>query len=186
MAKLVIKGKGLRDEVLKLQEGVNRLGRSAINDFVILDATVSRFHCVVEVGADAMTVRDLDSANGTFVDDAPVVERAELKSGQVLRLGDLRMEVLEAPEPAPESAVPMCAIHPTHPANMECTQCHKVFCGTCIHILRRSGGQLLRLCPECSGPCVPLGALRAGSKGFLQEIVGKLLKKRTMRHPFHE
>ncbi len=185
MAKLVIKGKGLRDEVLKLKEGVNRLGRSAVNDFVILDATVSRFHCEVEVGAEAMFVRDLDSANGTFVNDAPVVERAELKNGQMLRVGDVCLEVREAPEPV-VSDVPMCSLHPTHPASMECTQCHKVFCGTCIHILRRSGGQLLRLCPQCSGHCVPLGALRAGSKGFLQEIVGKLLKKRTVRHPFHD
>lgn len=186
MAKLVIKGKGLRDEVLNLQDGVNRLGRSTANDFLILDATVSRFHCEVEVGADAMSVRDLDSANGTFVNDAPVVEWAELKSGQILRLGDVCLEVREAPEPAPASSTPTCALHPTHPASMECTQCHKVFCGTCIHILRRSGGQLLRLCPQCSGPCVPLGALRAGSKGFLQDIVGKLLKKRTLRHPFHD
>jgi hypothetical protein len=183
MAKLVIKGKGLRDELLKLKEGVNRIGRSAINDFVILDATVSRFHCEIEVRPDAMFVRDLDSANGTFVDDQPV-DRAELRTGQVVRLGDVSLEVREAPKSAAEDAPPTCAIHPNHPASMECTQCHKVFCGTCVHILRRSGGKVLRLCPQCSGHCVPLGALRAGPKGFLQDIVGKLLKKRTVRHPF--
>lgn len=181
MAKLVIKGKGLRDEVLKLKEGVNRLGRSTANDFVVLDYTVSRFHCEVDVNADTLVVRDLDSANGTFVDDQPVTQ-AELCDGQTLRLGNVRLEVCEAPKPVPEGAVPMCALHPTYPANMECTQCHKIFCGTCIHILRRSGGKLLRLCPVCSGYCVPLGALRAGSKGFLQDIIGKLLKKRTSRH----
>jgi hypothetical protein len=187
MAKLVIKGKGLRDEVLKLKEGANRLGRSAANDFVILDTTVSRFHCEIEVGVDAMFVRDLDSANGTYVNDLPVMERAELHNGEILRLGDVCLEVREAPEPVDESKVPMCAIHPTYPANMECSQCHKVFCGSCVHILRRSGGKILRLCPQCSGHCVPLGALRAGPKGFLQDIVGKLLKKRTVvRHPFQD
>ena len=183
MAKLVIKGKGLRDEVLQLKEGVNRLGRSAINDFVILDATVSRFHCEVEVGADSILVRDLDSVNGTLVDDQPV-ERVELRNGQVLRLGEVRLEVCEAPEPGGEDAPPTCAIHPAHPASMQCTQCQKVFCGTCVHVLRRSGGRFLRLCPQCSGHCVPLGVLRPGSKGFLQDIVDKLLKKRTTRHPF--
>jgi hypothetical protein len=185
MAKLVIKGKGLRDEVLKLRDGANRLGRSTANDFVILDATVSRFHCQVEVGGDAMFVRDLDSANGTFVDDQ-LVDRAELRNGQVLRLGEVCLEVREAPKAMDEGKVTMCFLHPTYPANMECTQCHKVFCGSCVHILRRSGGKFLRLCPQCSGYCVPLGALRAGTKGFLQEIVGKLLKKRTARLPFQD
>ncbi len=183
MAKLVIKGKGRRDEVLKLKEGVNRIGRSARNDFAILNATISRFHCEVEVTADALLVRDLDSANGTFVDDQPV-ESAELRTGQVLRLGDVCLEVREAPEHADENAVPMCAIHPTFPASMQCAQCQKVFCGSCVHLLRRSGGAYLRLCPECSGHCVPLGVLHPGSKGFLQDVFGKLLKKRTVRHPF--
>jgi len=185
MAKLVIRGKGGRDEVLKLKEGINRLGRSALNDFAILDATVSRFHCEVEVTAERIVVRDLDSANGTFVDDQPV-ETAELRNGQVLRLGDVCLEVRDAPEPPDENAVPMCAIHPTYPASMQCTECHKLFCGACVHVLRRSGGQFLRLCPQCSGHCVPLGVLRPGAKGFIQDIVDKLLKKRTVRHPFHD
>jgi hypothetical protein len=185
MAKLVIKGKGLRDEVLKLKDGPNRFGRSTANDFVFLDATVSRFHCELEVSANALSVRDLDSANGTFIDDQPV-DRADLCNGQVLRLGDVCLEVREAPEAVDESKIPMCSLHPGYPANMECTQCHKVFCGSCIHILRRSGGKIHRLCPQCSGYCVPLGALRAGAKGFLQDLVGKLLRKRTARLPFQD
>jgi hypothetical protein len=185
MAKLVIEGKGLRDEVLKLKEGVYRLGRSTTNDSVVLDYTFSRFYCEIDVNADTLIVRNLDSTNGTFVDDQPV-DHAELHDGETLRLANVRLEVCEAPKPVVEGSVPMCFLHSTYPANMECTQCHKIFCGTCIHILRRSGGKVLRLCPQCSGYCVPLGALRAGSKGFLQDLVGKLFKKCTARHPFLE
>ncbi|MCS7090588.1 MAG: FHA domain-containing protein [Verrucomicrobiota bacterium] len=87
MAKLVVKGPNGRDEVLTLKEGVHRFGRSPANDFVVFDSTVSRFHCEIEVRPDGMWVRDLDSANGTFVNDVPVTEPTQLHKGQVLRLG---------------------------------------------------------------------------------------------------
>jgi hypothetical protein len=185
MAKLVVKGPNGRDEVLTLKEGVHRFGRSSTNEFVVFDSTVSRFHCEIEVRPDGMWVRDLDSANGTFVDDVPVgSEPVQLRKGQVLRLGDVRMEVRDAPEAPPADQVPMCAIHPTFPASMECTQCHRVFCGSCVHLIRRVGGQYLRLCPVCSGPCVPLTVVPGGAKGLLRGMMDRLLKKRTLRHPF--
>lgn len=184
MAKLVVKGPNGRDEVLSLKEGVHRFGRSSANDFVVFDTTVSRFHCEIEVRPDGMWVRDLDSANGTFVDDVPVTERTPLHKGQTLRLGEVRMEVREAPEPPRPDEVPMCSIHPTFPASMQCTQCHRIFCGSCVHLIRRQGGQYLRLCPACSGHCVPLTVVTGGAKGFLKGMMDRLLKKRTLRHPF--
>jgi hypothetical protein len=184
MAKLVVKGPNGRDEVLILKPGTHRFGRSTANDFVVFDHTVSRFHCEIEVREDGMWVRDLDSANGTFVDDMPVSQAVRVGKGQVLRLGDVRMLVQEAPEPPRPEEVPMCSIHPSYPASMQCTQCHQIFCGSCVHLIRRQGGQYLRLCPKCSGHCVPLTVVRSTAKGFLQGMMERLLKKRTLRHPF--
>ncbi len=96
VAKLVIKTKGLPSETLELKQGVHRIGRSPQNEFVIKHDTLSRFHCEVEVKEDSMWVRDLDSSNGTFVDDVPAKELTELRKGQKLRLGEVVLEVVEA------------------------------------------------------------------------------------------
>ena len=66
MAKLVIKSDGLPAEVIQVEKGLNRFGRSSANDYQIHHESVSRFHCEIEVRDDCMIVRDLDSSNGTL------------------------------------------------------------------------------------------------------------------------
>jgi hypothetical protein len=176
MAKLVIKWDGMPAEVIELKRGVNRLGRSAGNDFQIQHTSVSRFHCEVEVKDDGLFVRDMDSSNGTYV-NGQSVERAQLSNGFILRVGDVAMEVQDAPAPLEAKDFEPCANHPKFPASMECTQCHKKFCGACVHLLQRTGGQILRLCPACSGPCVPMQMTQA-KKNFLGDLMDKLLKRK--------
>jgi hypothetical protein len=186
VAKLIVKGIDAPDEVIELKPGINRLGRSVPNDFQILNPTISRFHCEIEVRGDGMFVRDLDSSNGTFVDENPITE-AKLESGQTLRLGDVEMLVKDAPEPASKgSGPPPCYNHPGHPASMQCRQCHRFFCGVCVHILRRMGGKILRLCPVCSGHCEPLQKVEKRPKKLLSGVLNKLFGKSTRllrRHP---
>jgi FHA domain/B-box zinc finger len=185
MAKLVIRTPGLPAEVINLKPGPNRLGRSAAADFQIFHDTLSRFHCEVNVKDDGMTVRDLDSSNGTFVNDQPVIHLTPLETGSLLRLGSVTLEVKDAPEPVSEEEVPACSNHPQHPASMICTQCRRVFCGTCIHILKRGGGKVLRLCPACSGHCVSLQGMNLDRSHFIGKFIKKLFKKKTSGTPFH-
>ena len=177
MAKLIIRTKGLPAEVIELKKGINRLGRSSANDFQIQHDTISRFHCEIEVRDDGMFVRDVDSSNGTLVNNQPV-ESAQLHSGNFLRLGYVSMEVTNAPEPITD-ALPMCSIHPNLSASMICTQCRKVFCGTCVHILKRTDGNFLRLCPECSGHCEPIKTLVHTPKKSVGSFIKKLFKKES-------
>jgi hypothetical protein len=185
MATLVFKDADGREEVLKLKGGINRIGRSSANDYTILDGSVSRFHCEVEILQHSMSVHDLDSSNGTFVNDLPVEGRAALVRGQMLRLGNVQLEVREAPEPPPESATARCVNHPDFHASMLCTQCGKLFCGACVHILKRSGGRILRLCPACSGVCEALAPAESRPKGALARLLEKLRKRPPENHPFH-
>ncbi|WP_141324187.1 sigma 54-interacting transcriptional regulator [Myxococcus sp. AB025B] len=62
------------------------IGSHGLNDFVIDEPTVSRFHCEVRIERDGARVRDLDSLNGTVLDGVHVRE-AYLRGGSVLRLG---------------------------------------------------------------------------------------------------
>ena len=66
--------------------GACQVGSHALNDFVVTEPTVSRFHCEVGIGPDGAWVRDLGSANGTLVDGVQVKE-AFLRSGSALQLG---------------------------------------------------------------------------------------------------
>jgi diguanylate cyclase (GGDEF)-like protein len=63
------------------------IGRGESSDIHINDNSVSRRHAVVEPSAEGITVADLGSTNGTFLNDALVV-RAPLKDGDYLRVGN--------------------------------------------------------------------------------------------------
>jgi phosphoserine phosphatase RsbU/P len=65
------------------------LGRSPGQDVVLSDPSVSRKHAVILKQDNTYTVVDQNSTHGTFL-NAVRVERAELKSGDVLQLGSLK------------------------------------------------------------------------------------------------
>jgi len=54
---------------------------------------VSRQHCAIITTENEVTVRDLNSRNGTFVNGERVGEEAVLLSGDVLRVGPLEFEL---------------------------------------------------------------------------------------------
>jgi pSer/pThr/pTyr-binding forkhead associated (FHA) protein len=65
-----------------------KIGRSGDNDVKFAHASVSRHHAEIFVDADGnVFVRDLNSSNGTFVNDVKIEGGKELKSGDVVRVG---------------------------------------------------------------------------------------------------
>ena len=70
-----------------LRTGVNVLGRDASADIQIDDATVSRRHASITVHSD-VTLRDLDSKNGTFVDGKKLEGSTPIGDPQTFLLGD--------------------------------------------------------------------------------------------------
>jgi len=55
---------------------------------------ISRRHCVIITTENEVVVRDLNSRNGTFVNDERVAEEAVLLNGDILRVGPLQFEML--------------------------------------------------------------------------------------------
>lgn len=186
MAKLVVRTEGLPAEVIHLKPGVNRLGRSSRNDVQIDHDSISRFHAELELRDDGLFVRDLDSSNGTFVNGQPVSE-ARLESGCLLQLGDVRLEVRDAPEPL-ASDWPVCENHPEITATLVCKQCHRTFCGACVHVLRLEGRRYHRLCPVCSGHCESLDDLRQNPKARLKvsDLIRRFFKRPPPPRPYVE
>ena len=86
------------------------LGRVQGADLVVRDARASRRHAELTARGDAVELRDLDSANGTQVDDQPAAT-ATVRDGQRIRIGDVTIAVLAA-EPAATGAPIPEAVRP--------------------------------------------------------------------------
>src|ERR1700690_3243023 len=102
MVRLRMEGSRESLQEILLQPGLNRLGRVEDNDFQISDDSVSSHHCQIELKDGVITVWDLDSTNGTFIDGQPI-QQAVLRPGQVLSLGTVPMACEADPDgdPAP-------------------------------------------------------------------------------------
>ncbi|HET7801588.1 MAG TPA: FtsK/SpoIIIE domain-containing protein, partial [Humibacillus xanthopallidus] len=73
---------------VSLGRGEHILGRSTSCSVRLDDVEVSRAHCLLSVGGGEITVRDLQPANPSLLDDAPLsVEGAVLRPESVLRVG---------------------------------------------------------------------------------------------------
>lgn len=83
---------GIPHEV-ELQGRLVVVGRDPSCDLVLHDVKCSRRHAVLEAGPDGITIRDTGSANGVFLNEQRI-ERAPLKAGDVVRLGDSLVIVL--------------------------------------------------------------------------------------------
>jgi pSer/pThr/pTyr-binding forkhead associated (FHA) protein len=91
----ILQGAGPDDEsfTFRVNPGsIKTVGRAPRADFILDAALVSRLHCRLEAGEEAIQVVDLASTNGTFVNNKRV-ERARLTSGDRLRVGRVELTV---------------------------------------------------------------------------------------------
>jgi transcriptional regulator with GAF, ATPase, and Fis domain len=63
------------------------IGRETAASLCIADASVSRRHSLIERNGDTFVIADLESLNGTFINDVPVKSRT-LEHGDRVRIGD--------------------------------------------------------------------------------------------------
>jgi diguanylate cyclase (GGDEF)-like protein len=80
---------------IPLPEGVSTLGRSAAASLQIEGPGLSRLHAQLEVAGGTVTIRDLGSANGSFVGDQRLSAPRLLKDGDRLRLGSVLLKFYE-------------------------------------------------------------------------------------------
>jgi len=90
VAKLTWKGRSGDDlEEFTLFRGATvSLGRGNYNDIVLIDVKTSRRHANISWQEGVFTITDLDSSNGTFVNEIQITTPAPLQSGDQIKLGD--------------------------------------------------------------------------------------------------
>ncbi len=69
-----------------------KIGRAAPADIIVAGSAVSRAHCLVELAADKLRITDLNSTNGTYIDNKRIERSEILAAGSVLRVGNVSFE----------------------------------------------------------------------------------------------
>ncbi len=91
-------------------------GRVEGSEILLSEGGTSRTHAQITFVGEAVWVEDSGSANGTFINDAQITQRAALASGDRLRFGGEAFEVwlappvAVAPAPAPIPAPPAASV----------------------------------------------------------------------------
>lgn len=107
------------DRIVPLDRDVITLGREPDNALVLASSSVSRHHARIERESGGWAIVDQGSSYGTYVQGQKVA-RQRLVHGDVLALGDMRVEYLEdgfpASVPPPLPGLPPPAPPPVPPA----------------------------------------------------------------------
>ncbi|MGD0435657.1 MAG: FHA domain-containing protein, partial [Bryobacteraceae bacterium] len=94
----------LKGSSIPLSSDEVSIGREPTNLVALLDASVSRRHCLIRRDSDRFRIQDLNSRNSTFVNGVPVTERI-LESGDEIKVGNsLFVFVLPESETANDSS----------------------------------------------------------------------------------
>lgn len=93
MAKLVILTGKNRGKRMTLPERDVLIGRDKTCAISLATDEVSREHCLLRFAPATLFARDLNSRNGTFVNDHPISDEVELQHGDILRVGPMMFRV---------------------------------------------------------------------------------------------
>src|SRR5215472_2330335 len=117
MAKLVVLSEGMTGQSYELKVDRTTVGRVEDNTFPIPQPSVSSHHCEIFLRGDDVVVKDLNSTNGTYINNNQITGEAVIKPGQILRLGqvEIRLEAPGMPIPAPAPAASAPAGAPPSP-----------------------------------------------------------------------
>src|SRR3989338_5164683 len=78
---------------IDLNRPVLKIGKKEDNDLVLDEKTVSRNHLEIVQTEDSYLLKDLESTNGTAINDIRVKE-AYLSPGDIIRIGAVRIEFI--------------------------------------------------------------------------------------------
>lgn len=99
MSELRIRHQG---HVYQLAQRQTLVGRSRRCTIVLSSRLASREHCVLERSGAALTLIELGSKNGTWVNGERVARRRQLATGDEIRIGSDHLEVIESGKPEGE------------------------------------------------------------------------------------
>ncbi|MCG8672297.1 MAG: FHA domain-containing protein [Pseudomonadales bacterium] len=90
---LKLEFKDQRQPGVWLVESVFAIGSDSKNHLVLDDSSVSEKHATITLEGPHVYLADLNSFKGTFVNGQKVTERFQLRAGDVIKVGDVELEI---------------------------------------------------------------------------------------------
>ena len=84
------------DRIIPINQPFLTLGRSVDNDIILESDDVSRHHAQIKLRQGSYVLTDLDSANGTYINETPVDEPHVLRDGDCIRVAHVEL-IFELP-----------------------------------------------------------------------------------------
>ena len=82
-----------KGEDFRIREGQNTIGSALDADIILRDTAISGKHASLRYKDRKFTITDLDSTNGTFINDrTDPIAREELKDNDTIRLGEVTLK----------------------------------------------------------------------------------------------
>ncbi|WP_347402737.1 TIR domain-containing protein [Sphingomonas hankyongi] len=88
---LELEDSALGDDVFIIDSSGVKIGRKDPADIVLSDKSISREHCIIGLASDELLVTDLNSTNGTYIDDSRITRATILPVGSLLRIGQVAL-----------------------------------------------------------------------------------------------
>jgi len=95
-----------QDRAIALGPGEHVIGRDPDSAVWVDAPVVSRRHARIVIGAASVTIEDLGSHNGTYVNDERCDGVRRLAHGDQIRVGPASLVVFDPPEPAATATEP--------------------------------------------------------------------------------
>ncbi|HRI70496.1 MAG TPA: FHA domain-containing protein [Polyangium sp.] len=117
MWKLTIEDDEGKQTALPLAHDEYGLGRGDENSIRLTDRNVSRRHAKLGKNGEAWIIRDVQSYNGTYVNGVRVVGEQPVNAGDIIQLGDYRLELVDeskivpATDPSAQAALTQVPVH---------------------------------------------------------------------------
>src|SRR5829696_3220921 len=116
MWKLTIEDDEGKQTALPLAHEEYALGRGESNAIRLTDRNISRSHAILKQNGQGWFLKDLQSYNGTYVNGVRVVGEQIVQSGDLVQIGDYRLELLDeaSSQPSAANATTTANISPVH------------------------------------------------------------------------
>ena len=92
---LVIEALNTPQRRLTLRSGITRIGRGSTNEILVDDSAASRFHACIEYKPETntLTLTDLQSTNGTYLNRERISRPTPLKNKDTIRIGQVLLHL---------------------------------------------------------------------------------------------
>jgi pSer/pThr/pTyr-binding forkhead associated (FHA) protein len=114
--KLIITKGPTRTRTIQLRSSETLVGRQRGCDLRIPSAEVSRRHCILHFDQGQLTIEDLGSANGTFLNERRVTGQQQVRPGDFVKIGPLTFKVQYSAPSTPKEAEPLIELAEEQPA----------------------------------------------------------------------